>query len=38
MLLTLNDWIVLAGLLSFCGFVSYTAHEIGNAIHSWLEE
>ena len=37
MLLTFNDWIVLAGLLSFSGFITYTVHEVGNAIHSWLD-
>ena len=36
MLLTINDWLVLAGLLSFAGFISYTAHEIGNSIHQYL--
>jgi hypothetical protein len=38
MYLTFNDWIVLAGLISFAGFISYTAHEVGGAIHDWLND
>lgn len=35
--MTINDWIVLAGLLSFCGFITYTVHEVGNAVWSYLD-
>jgi hypothetical protein len=30
------DYIVLFGLLSFCGFITYTVNEIANAIHSMM--
>jgi len=36
MYLTLNDWMMLVGLISFAGFCSYTAHEIQGAIHNYL--
>lgn len=38
MFLTMNDWLLLSGLLSACAFVSYLAHEVGNAIWSYLDE
>lgn len=38
MSLTLNDWLYLIGTIAFAGFVSYTVHEIGNAIHSHLHD
>lgn len=34
--LTFNDWMMLAGLISFSGFCSYTAHEVEGAIHNYL--
>ena len=36
MFLTFDDFLLLGGLLSFCGFITYTVHEVGNAIHSML--
>lgn len=36
MYLTFNDWLMLAGLISFAGFCSYTAHEIQGSIHNYL--
>lgn len=36
MFLTINDIIVLTGLISFAGFISYTMGQIGNAIHEML--
>jgi hypothetical protein len=38
MYLTFNDWIVLTGLISFAGFITYTVNEVGNAVHSMLHE
>jgi hypothetical protein len=38
MLLTFNDLMVLFALISFAGFISYTAHEVGNAFHDWLND
>lgn len=38
MLLTFVDYIVLAGLLCFCGFISYTAGQIAGAIDSILHD
>jgi hypothetical protein len=35
--MTIVDYIMLAGLISFCGFISYTAHEVGNAIWDMLD-
>jgi len=37
-MITTIDYIELAGLLSFCAFFTYTVHEIGNAIHSMLND
>lgn len=36
MSLTLNDWMFLVGMLSAAAWASYTAHEVQNAIHSYL--
>lgn len=38
MALTLDDWMMLVGLISVAGFCSYAAHEIQGAIHSYLHE
>lgn len=38
MSLTMNDWMMLIPLLVFAGFVSYTVHEVSNAIRSMLHE
>jgi hypothetical protein len=37
-MITCADWMVLVGLLSVCAFVSYTVHEIGNAIADYLNQ
>lgn len=37
MYLTLNDWCQLIGLISFCAFITYTIHEVGCAIWSYLD-
>lgn len=36
--MTLMDYLLLFGLLAPCAFVSYLAHEVGNAIWSYLDE
>jgi hypothetical protein len=36
--MTFVDYIMLAGLLCFCGFISYTAGQIADAIHSILHD
>ena len=38
MYLTFNDLMVLFALISFAGFISYTAHEVGNAVQDWLND
>lgn len=38
MYLTFADWTMLVGLISFAGFVSYTANEIGGSIRKYLDE
>jgi len=38
MYLTFNDLMVLFALIGFAGFISYTAHEVGNAVHNMLHE
>jgi 1,4-dihydroxy-2-naphthoate octaprenyltransferase len=38
MALTLNDWLYLVGMLAVCAFITYTVHEVGNAIWSYLDE
>jgi hypothetical protein len=38
MLLGFNDYVILVGLLSACGFFSYLVKEIGDAIASYLHE
>lgn len=37
-MLTVSDYVSLVGLLSFCGFISYTVHEISCAIGSYLND
>jgi hypothetical protein len=37
-MLTMIDYIQLFALIAFAGFISYTAHEVGNAVHSILHE
>lgn len=32
------EYVFLFGLISFCAFITYIVHEIGNAIHSILED
>ena len=34
--MSFHDAMILCGLLSACGFITYTAREIGNAIHDIL--
>lgn len=36
--LTINDYLLLAGLISFCAFITYTVHEVGHAIHSMIDD
>lgn len=38
MMIPFDDWMVLIGLLSVSAFVSYTVHEIGNAIADYLNQ
>lgn len=38
MMLTLNDWLTLVGMVAFAGFMSYTTYEVGNAIRSYLHD
>ncbi len=38
MSLTMNDWLYLAGTIAFAGFISYTVHEVSNAIRSMLHD
>jgi hypothetical protein len=33
-----SDWFFLVGMLSFAAFVSYLVHEVGCAIHNYLED
>jgi hypothetical protein len=37
-MITTIEYIQLFALISFAGFISYTAHEVGNAIRSILDE
>jgi hypothetical protein len=37
-MLTIIDYVQLAGLLSFCAFFTYTVNEVANAIHSMLND
>jgi len=37
-MITLIEYVYLFALISFAGFMSYTAYEVGNAIHSILHE
>jgi len=33
-----TNYLELFGLISFCAFFTYTVHEVGNAIHSMIED
>jgi hypothetical protein len=37
-MITVIEYVYLFALISFAGFISYTAHEVGNAIHSILHD
>lgn len=37
-MLTFNDFVILIPLLTACAFVTYTVGQIGDAIHSYIEE
>jgi hypothetical protein len=37
-MITTIEYVQLFALISFAGFMSYTAHEVGNAIHSILHD
>jgi Flp pilus assembly pilin Flp len=37
-MITIIEYVYLFALISFAGFISYTAHEVGNAIHSILHD
>lgn len=37
-MITTIEYVQLFALIAFAGFVSYTVHEVGNAIHSILHD
>jgi hypothetical protein len=37
-MITTIEYVELFALISFAGFMSYTAHEVGNAIQSMLHD
>jgi Flp pilus assembly pilin Flp len=37
-MITVIEYAQLFALIAFAGFMSYTAHEVGNAVHSILHE
>jgi len=37
-MITAIEYAQLFALIAFAGFVSYTAHEVGSAVHSILQE
>jgi Flp pilus assembly pilin Flp len=37
-MITVIEYAQLFALIAFAGFISYTAHEVGNAVHSILHE
>ena len=38
LMLTFLDYVELFALIGFCAFITYTVHEVGNAIHSMLHD
>jgi hypothetical protein len=38
LMLTIIDYVQLFALIGLCAFITYTVHEVGNAIHSMLHE
>lgn len=36
MFLTMNDWLMLVGMLSFAGFISFLSYHVTDAIHNYL--
>jgi hypothetical protein len=37
-MLTAIDYVQLFALIAGCAFITYTVHEVGNAIHSMLHD
>jgi hypothetical protein len=36
--MSIIDYVILFSLIGFCAFITYTVHEVGNAIHSMLND